>query len=123
MHPIEAPFRADPESTMALTDATEELWQSIRSDLIWDDGWDNTRSALRSVVNAAREEGKEQVWELIERVLRHGLTLESHENGTYSMYSRTHDAHFSAYEPTVEQAVKKAMDNIHEQDRRTAYVD
>lgn len=103
---------------MTITDATEELWQSISSDIVWGDGWDNTRSALRGVVNAAREEGKEQVWELIERVLRHGLTLESHENGTYSVYSPAQDAHFSSYEPTAEQAVKKALDNIHEQSRR-----
>ena len=102
-----------------LTIAIEDLWKSIRSDIVWDDGWDNTRSALRGVVNAAREEGKEQVWELIERVLRHGLTLKSHENGTYSVYSHARDAHFSAYEPTAEQAVKRAMDNIHEQNRRT----
>lgn len=99
---------------MTITEATEELWQAIRSDIIWDDGWDNTRSALRGVVNAAREEGKEQVWELIERVLQHGLTLESHENGTYSVYSRAQNAHFSAYVPTAEQAIKEAVDTIDE---------
>lgn len=49
-----------------LNEAKEELWKAIRSDINWDDGWDSTRSARDDLIKAAQDE----VWELIEKVLR-----------------------------------------------------
>lgn len=46
---------------MTIEEAIEEFWKSMRSDIVWDDGWDNTRSALRDVITAARKDGRQDV--------------------------------------------------------------